>query len=535
MPNIPGIVGYIQPGAYSIARTRVGSLSLGGGARVLCIVGLGQTEKVLVPAAAGGQAYGSGVAATDVLIATENIHTLTKYPVMEGSINVWIDGILLQEGSDEWTYDSGQDQYYLADIDANGEAVAQGAVDAVATVLILLAPLARGEQLVVNYVAEDDVNDPETFFDPESLYEKHGFPSISNTLALGAQIAFENNATVVMACQALPLTDQGWEATTAFRNRLGLGPVEPISDSDWSLTFAELEKEELDVLVPLSYLSDTDTPALGTGALAYHFGVQAQAFAHVESQSLTQNRKERMLILGAPTLDDINIMTGQTYGNLPQFINDTSNYTGDGYIDETYGSSFRTVFCVPDQISRVVAGSVETLPGWYLAAAVGGWLSGSTYFAEPLTRKTLVGFNILRAQKYSLTQLDNMAGSGALVVTPLSSGGRIRHGLTTINNGSSVEEEISITAVRDFASKQTRTILENTYVGKVILDTTPDDARRTLVAILNSLVAQELITAYAGVSVSMDAVEPRQLNVLFDIQPVFPLNWIKIDFSIGLL
>ena len=55
MANIPGILGYVQPGAYSIARTRATSLSIGGGPKILCIVGLGQTELTLVSAATGSQ------------------------------------------------------------------------------------------------------------------------------------------------------------------------------------------------------------------------------------------------------------------------------------------------------------------------------------------------------------------------------------------------------------------------------------------------------------------------------------------------
>ncbi len=535
MPNIPGILGYIQPGAYSIARTRATSLALGGGPRILCIVGLGQTELTLISAAAGSQAYGTGVAADDVQIESENVHTLSKFPLVEKSVNVWVDGALLQRGGDEWTYESGQDQYYLQDVDADGDPVAQNASTAVATMLILLEPLALGQSFIIAYVAEDDINDPETFFTPEDLYAKHGFPSMANTLALGAQLAFENGAPVVMACQALPITDQDWEVTTSLRNRLGLGPAEPIMDSDWSLTFAELEKEEIDLISSLPYISDDDTPVLGTGATAYFFNIHSQLRAHCLTMSLVENRKERQFVIGSPKLEDVNSMLGTSYTNLPAWLTDTSVYTGDGYVDETYGSTFRGHFLSPDKIIRVVAGVVEELSGMHLACAYAGKLSGTQYLPEPMTRKTLVGFNILRGEKYSQGQMNLMAASGVVVVEPLTSGGRIRHGLTTINTGAVEEEEPSVIAVRDYVSKQVRITLENRFIGRPITDTLVGDMSSVLKLFLGSLLAQVLINNYAGASVRIDSQLATQANVTFDIQPIYPLNWIKIEFSIGLL
>jgi hypothetical protein len=64
--------------------------------------------------------------------------------------------------------------------------------------------LRKGQTLEARYIAESDINDPELFTDPNALFAKHGFPSETNTLALGATMAFENGAAGVLAVQAAP-------------------------------------------------------------------------------------------------------------------------------------------------------------------------------------------------------------------------------------------------------------------------------------------------------------------------------------------
>lgn len=72
------------------------------------------------------------------------------------------------------------------------------------TVKIASRVLQARDRLEMRYIAEIDLNTPETFINPQKLFEKHGQASEANTLSLGAQMAFENGATSVMALQAKP-------------------------------------------------------------------------------------------------------------------------------------------------------------------------------------------------------------------------------------------------------------------------------------------------------------------------------------------
>lgn len=72
------------------------------------------------------------------------------------------------------------------------------------TIKVKGGALTRGDSLIAHYVGEADLNDPEFFTDPEELYSKHGEPSLTNRLSLGAQLAFANNPPGVWAVQAAP-------------------------------------------------------------------------------------------------------------------------------------------------------------------------------------------------------------------------------------------------------------------------------------------------------------------------------------------
>lgn len=72
------------------------------------------------------------------------------------------------------------------------------------TVQVSSGVLAAGDSLDALYIANSFVNDPQEFFSPTDLYAKHGQPSTSNTLSLGARLAFENGASSVIALQCKP-------------------------------------------------------------------------------------------------------------------------------------------------------------------------------------------------------------------------------------------------------------------------------------------------------------------------------------------
>jgi hypothetical protein len=246
--------------------------------------------------------------------------------------------------------------------------------------------------------------------------------------------------------------------------------------------------------------------------------VQTVGQAHVEFMSSVRQRRERIMFTGAY----------EGFG----FDEALDPVTG---VANVFGRSFRVVYMFPERIRTVINGETAFLDGQFLAASAAGRMAGETYLPEPLTRKDLVGFDLENDTRLTVDQKNLLGDDGLTVVDQLSSGGRVVYGITTVQTGNPVEEEISIVRIRDFVAQTTRTILEARFVGTVIDDRTVPSIKTATNAILESLIAQRIITAFANLEARVDAQEPRQVNVGFDVAPVFPLNWVKIEFSIGVL
>jgi len=187
----------------------------------------------------------------------------------------------------------------------------------------------------------------------------------------------------------------------------------------------------------------------------------------------------------------------------------------------------------PDEIVRVINGSRELIPGYYMAAALGGWFAGQPNVAMPATLKILVGFTILNSRVYKETVLNNLADSGICVVQPVTGGGEVIWGKTTTQSGAPEEEEASIIFIRDQLARTFRRRLKS-FLGNPEDPTLIPSLTAKCISLLNSFVAANLITAYRNLSVTRDSEEPRQYNIVVEVQPNYPVNWIFVDLSVGL-
>lgn len=64
--------------------------------------------------------------------------------------------------------------------------------------------LSRNDSLTIEYIPTSFVNDPVLLQGMADVVARHGYPSTSNTLALGCQLLFANNAPAVITVQAKP-------------------------------------------------------------------------------------------------------------------------------------------------------------------------------------------------------------------------------------------------------------------------------------------------------------------------------------------
>ena len=335
--------------------------------------------------------------------------------------------------------------------------------------IVLDHPLELQDTLRVSYMAKPDINDPELFTDIDTLIKKHGSPSLNNTLSLAAKLAFENGAIRVLACQASE------------------------DDSYFTDAYQVLEKEEGYWIVPVPKIETCYTSTVVIGR------------QHVDKMSLTKNRKERMLICGE---------VDNTYEQLSR-------------IDAVDINSKRVVLVTPTVSTMILDGETTILDGRFIAAAVAGKLSGLDKISLPLTNKTLQGFMI--AKQYDIkVNRNRLTRTGVTFVGSSITGGVVWHGVTTIQNDIAEEQEISIVRVSDCLIKNIRVGLDNSFIGKPLSDTLMVQIYQTITNRLEMFVQQEMIKQYSTVVAKIDKIEPRQINIRFEIEPIYPLNVVSI-------
>lgn len=304
-------------------------------------------------------------------------------------------------------------------------------------------------------------------------------------------------------------------------------------DANWTSALEHLETQDLQILVCLP----TQTFS----------AVQQAARVHVEQMSTTYYKKERVLITGAlegltwqnvtgledAAVEDIGVLEGIQGDSVEEVLAGNIEDLADYDVKTNYGTSFRVLYMYPDSIVRVISGTRTTIPGYFLAPCAAGWFAGQPNIALPLTFKTLVGFTILNSKLYKETILNSLVQSGVCVVQPVTGGGKVIWGKTTTQSGAPEEEEASIVFIRDQLARTFRSVMTN-FIGSPEDPTLVASVTVKSIALLNSFVSQGLLTAYKNLSVSRDTVDPRQINIVVEVQPPYIINWIFADVSIGM-
>ncbi|MHA2069944.1 MAG: hypothetical protein ACXABY_36735, partial [Candidatus Thorarchaeota archaeon] len=268
-------------------------------------------------------------------------------------------------------------------------------------------------------------------------------------------------------------------------------------DTNWTEGLEAAEEVDIQIIAPLPKATISN--------------VFQATKVHVEQMSNILNQRERIAVFGSITgitpdallgnttvaVEDVGILEGIQGDDAEEVlagnIEDLTNYS----VEDAFGDSFRCIWMHPDQIVRNIGGQNTNLPGFYMAPALAGFLSGQTNIAQPPTYKTLSGFSILRDRLLRKAVRNDLAGVGVLVVEPVAGGGRMLHGLTTTNSGAPEEEEISIVSIRDQVARTVRASLRS-FIGRVQSPTIISEVNQGVGKLLRSLVGQGLLAGFGS-------------------------------------
>jgi len=305
-------------------------------------------------------------------------------------------------------------------------------------------------------------------------------------------------------------------------------------DVGWVSAYEALEVIETDIVVPLP--SQTISAIFQNGK------------SHVEAMSNIKNRKERVLFIGAiqglepanvlgtqnAAVEDIGILEGIQGDSVAEIlagdIEDLANYG----VQNAYGTTYRVVYFYPDEIVVQIGADRTLVDGFFLAAAAAGYLTSLTNIAIPLTNKTMSGFTILSDKQYRPIILEQLTAAGITVVQPVTGGGRVVRGQTTTNSGYLEEIEISIVFIRDRIAKNMRQAFQG-FIGTAESSLLKGSLVSRATGMLNGFVNQGYITAWTNLKIDRDEVDPTQWNIRVHVQPTYPVNFIYIEFTVGIL
>lgn len=434
---------------------------------------------------------------TDQNKETEN--GLYRYTVTNevGKLVRVVDTLRVVNPSTGYVYVNGLDYTVeLVDADAdNDDADAPAAVQARNNVYTIKRKnrgadvgIQEGDVVSVSY----RYTDPNYFevyalYDYDDVRDRYGEPfdangNIQSEITLAAKFAFLNGASQVLTC--------------------AVDPVDPTSPTigDYSNALLKFRDEEQIAII---------VPATGDPE------IRPLVSAHVGEQST--KKYERRAVVG---LDGSSAVIGT--GTRIEYAQSLS----DQRVALVSPSRFN--YFSPELNKPIVLG------GQYMAAAIAG-KSVSMAPAMPLTRKTIAGFSgpaeILREGEKNLE-----SQNGLLVVEKTRRNQvQIRHGVTT-NSSDLLTREWSIIGQQDVMVYRIRDYLDNDgLIGMPIYDTTLIQVKASAEGALVSLVRDGVIVNYQNLKIRQIATQPDVIEVRYEWQPAYPLNYIVVRYSVAVM
>lgn len=347
-----------------------------------------------------------------------------------------------------------------------------------------------GDTVIVSYnYRSADYTQAQKFSNYNECINVYGSPwaadgSIQSPLSLAIYIATKSGLGDFWACACEPVSYAGSEPT--------------YSVASFESALSELTKvSPIDIVVPVSGQPE----------------VWAAAQTHIAQ--MKENQDERRIVLGAdgtgsPISDDQMIAYARSIASEDvEFVSPST-------------------FNVLNGVNNVV----DTLPGYYAAACVAGWYSSHPQY-EPITHKTLLGlYGQEQAESKTAVVKSNMRNAGLMYIDQKDGAMMVIQGVTT-STDSVIRRESNIQMCKQYIMKNARQGFSNGFIGTAISAQTLLDIKSSMVSLLTSWRSDGYLYSFTDPGVTQDTLDPTQINIVFDYQPTYGVNYIRIEFSIN--
>ncbi len=325
-----------------------------------------------------------------------------------------------------------------------------------------------------------------------------------NALTLGARVAFSNGASVLTLAQMS-----------------GLGTTQ----GDFQGSLDQLQPKIVDMIVPITIGSGTGEREI---PLSEKAAILQAVDLHCQTMANPQNKKERV---GIGSMGDAEIGDATTPN--------TQIFTASVSLKDK-----RITIIAPGKAIMQIqdpAGLFQdvTVDASFMAVAFAA-LSANPLsdVATPLTNQQFTDIRSISAEtaghpdpEYLETEKNLLGGAGVTVIDKLGSRIFVRHQLTT-DQTNQANGEFSVVVTTDFVSQAVRFTTEQ-FIGKKLIPQIVIPAiRGTILATMQALASEALISSIGAITVTVNPSDPTEVLATVQYVPVFPLNRIKVTFTI---
>ena len=85
--------------------------------------------------------------------------------------------------------------------------------------------------------------------------------------------------------------------------------------------------------------------------------------------------------------------------------------------------------------------------------------------------------------------------------------------------------------IKDYVIDACRQVCGALYIGLKNKPSVIADVQYTITSILNQFISQEVILNFQGLKVKRSPTDPTEIDVQFEIEAVYPLNYIVLTFG----
>jgi len=344
-----------------------------------------------------------------------------------------------------------------------------------------------GDYYYVSYTTQKTAADMalQLFTNPQDAYTAYGDPTPLNRLSLAASLFTQNGGQVFGCIQVPKLAGSNFASSNTYISAIA-SLASPIPGTNKKADMIQVLTTNPTVIQYLNRFLITQAAPRNSGEAVSVYGYGFNDTPDTMRSLATSLVSDRMIGIAVPGA----ILTVTTNGAAVQYAVD----------------------------------------GSFLAAAMAGMmLNPAIDVATTLTKQSMIGFNSLITRYPDPTQ-DLMAAAGLTCLYETSGALVVRHWVTT-DNTSVLKREPTSRLIVDETRQLVRAQLQQ-FIGRKLVQSALNAVTIVVTATLNSLVENQILNAFAGLSVTPDASDPTLLHVAFSIQPIFSILYIDVEITV---